>query len=126
MQQIKTPLELYKHLPRTNCGDCGVASCLAFAAAVIREEKRLADCPHLHRDAATALEGRIRKQVNIESIREEQLVELKKKIGAIDLPSRAALLGAVTKDTVVVVKCLGKDFEIDASGSVASQCHTHA
>ena len=126
MSQIKTPLELYKHLPRTNCGGCGIASCLAFAAAVIREEKRLADCPPLDRDAAAALESRIRKQVNIESIREEQLIELKKRIGAIDMLSRAALLGAVTKGTAVVVKCLGKDFEIDASGSVASQCHTHA
>lgn len=126
MSQIKTPLELYKHLPRTNCGDCGIASCLAFAAAVIKEEKRLLDCPHLDRDAVPALEGRIRKQVNIESIREDQLIELKKKICAVDMPSRAALLGATNKDTAVIVKCLGKDFAIDRSGSVASQCHTHA
>ena len=38
MSDIKTPLELYKHLPKTNCGDCGIAACLAFAAAVIKEE----------------------------------------------------------------------------------------
>jgi hypothetical protein len=126
MSQIKTPLELYKHLPRTNCGDCGISACLAFAAAVIKEEKRLADCPHLDRGAAATLEGRIKKQVNIESIREEQLVELKKKVGFIDILSRSARLGATNKGKTVVIKCLGKDFVIDASGSVASQCHTHA
>lgn len=126
MSQIKTPLDLYKHLPRTNCGDCGIASCLAFAAAVIKEEKRLADCPHLDRDTAAALEGRIKKQVNIESIREEQLVELKIKVGTIDILSRAANLGGIINGRTIVIKCLGKDFEIDASGTVASQCHTHA
>jgi hypothetical protein len=126
MSQIKTPLELYKHLPRTNCGDCGISTCLAFAAAVIKEEKRLADCPHLDRNAAATLEGRIKKQVNIESIREEQLLELKKKVKAIDIVSRAGLLGGQRNNGTIVIKCLGKDFEIDADGIVASQCHTHA
>jgi hypothetical protein len=126
MSQIKTPLELYKHLPRTNCGDCGITTCLAFAAAVIKEEKRLADCPHLYRDAAAKLEGRIKKQVNIESIREEQLIVLKKKLSTIDIVSRAGLLGGQKNNRTIVIKCLGKDFEIDADGNVASQCHTHA
>ncbi|MBS1243452.1 MAG: dehydrogenase/acetyl-CoA synthase gamma subunit (corrinoid Fe-S protein), partial [Nitrospirae bacterium] len=40
MPQIKTPFELYKHLPKTNCGDCGISTCLAFAAAIIKEEKQ--------------------------------------------------------------------------------------
>ena len=126
MVQIKTPLELYKHLPRTNCGDCGVSSCLAFAAAVIKQEKPLADCPHLDRQTASALEGRIRKQVNIESIREEQLAELRKKVRTVDIASRAELLGGRKGNGTIAVKCLGKDFEIDTNGIVASQCHTHA
>jgi hypothetical protein len=126
MSQIRTPLELYKHLPRTNCGDCGITTCLAFAAAVIKEEARLADCSHLDRDVAATLEGLIKKQVNIESIREEQLIELKKKVGTIDIVSRAGLLGGQKSNGIIIIKCLGKDFEIDASGGVASQCHTHA
>ena len=28
------PIELYKKLPKTNCGDCGHPSCLAFATQV--------------------------------------------------------------------------------------------
>jgi hypothetical protein len=126
MHQIKTPLELYRRLPRTNCGDCGIATCLAFAAAVIKQEKRLADCPHLDRDVAATLEDRIKKQVNIESIREVQLVELKKKVRTIDIRSRAAMLGGRNNGRAIIIKCLGKDFEIDSNGVVASQCHTHA
>jgi len=29
------PIELYKKLPKTNCGDCGQPSCLAFATQVV-------------------------------------------------------------------------------------------
>jgi hypothetical protein len=126
MSEIKAPLELYKHLPKTNCGDCGISTCLAFAATVIKEEKRLSDCSHIDRDAAALLEGRIRKQVNIESIREEQLKELRKQIAAIDIVSRAELLGAKSIGRTITIKCLGKDFTVDGQGQVASQCHTHA
>jgi hypothetical protein len=41
------PLELYKRLPKTNCGDCGQPSCLAFATQVVGYGLNLKDCPHL-------------------------------------------------------------------------------
>jgi hypothetical protein len=125
-QQIKTPLELYKHLQKTNCGDCGISTCLAFAAAVIKGEKRLTDCRHLDRDAGARLEEQIGRQVNIESIREEQLKELRTKIATIDIGSRAEQLGASSNGRTITIKCLGKDFDVDGQGQVASQCHTHA
>jgi hypothetical protein len=40
-------VDVYKILPRTNCGDCGYASCLAFASMVVSEKVPLAQCPHL-------------------------------------------------------------------------------
>ena len=42
-----TVLEVLKHLPHTNCGDCGQATCLAFATRVIKEGEDLSKCPHL-------------------------------------------------------------------------------
>jgi ArsR family metal-binding transcriptional regulator len=30
-----SPLEIYKLLPRTNCGECGKPTCMAFAAALV-------------------------------------------------------------------------------------------
>ncbi len=41
------PIELYKELPKTNCGDCGQPSCLAFATQVVGHGHDLRDCPHL-------------------------------------------------------------------------------
>ncbi len=34
-------------LPRTNCRDCGLPTCFAFAMALLKEQKRLADCSAL-------------------------------------------------------------------------------
>jgi len=126
MSKIKTPLEAYALLPKTNCGDCGVSTCMAFAAAVIKQEKRLADCPHLDKDTLARYDGQVERQVNIESIQEKTLKDLRKKISTIDIASRAELLGARTNGETLVVKCLGRDFEVDARGMVISQCHTHA
>jgi len=124
--RITTPLQVYKFLPKTNCGECGISTCLAFAAAVIKQEKRLADCPHLDSDTVARYDEKIEKHISMEGIREEQLKELKKAIEAIDLPSRAELLGGRSNGETLVIQCLGKDFEIDRYGNVLSQCHTHA
>ena len=32
------PLTVYRELPRTNCGECGEATCMAFAARVVSRE----------------------------------------------------------------------------------------
>jgi len=42
-----TVMEVLKNLPRTNCGECGQATCLAFATRVIKEGEDLNKCPHL-------------------------------------------------------------------------------
>jgi len=40
-------LDIYKDLPRTNCGECGKGSCFAFASAVYLEAFPLEVCPSL-------------------------------------------------------------------------------
>jgi hypothetical protein len=103
-----------------------MTSCLAFAAAVLKEEKRLEDCVHLDRAVARRIAPVISRQVDLESIRAEQLKELKQKIERTDIVSRAVLLGARDHAGSIVVTCLGKDFAVDRAGNVMSQCHTHA
>ncbi len=126
MIQFRTPLEIYTLLPKTNCGECGIATCLAFAAAVLKEAKQPSECPRLDREALSRLGGSISRQANMESIREDQLNDLKKEIGKQDIVSRAGLLGAASNGRTVTVRCLGKDFDVDGWGAVASQCHPHA
>ena len=46
-----TGLQIFKQLPKTNCKDCGQATCLAFAMALATGKATLEQCPHLS-DAA--------------------------------------------------------------------------
>ncbi len=38
------PLDVFKALPGTNCGECGLPTCLAFAAAVVKREADISEC----------------------------------------------------------------------------------
>ncbi len=40
-------LDILKLLPRTNCGKCGVPSCMAFAAQLVEGERCVEECPSL-------------------------------------------------------------------------------
>ncbi len=126
MAKITTPLEVYKLLPKTNCGQCGIATCMAFAAAIIKKEKRPVDCPFLGREAAERMDSSVETPVSLESVQEASLKDLQSRISRIDLSVRAAALGGRVHGGRLIVPCLGKDFEIDEAGNVVSQCHTHA
>ena len=42
--KVSSPLEVYKYLPKTNCGECGEATCMAFAAQLIERAYNIEDC----------------------------------------------------------------------------------
>lgn len=48
-------LDIFKQLPQTNCGDCGVPTCLAFAMKLAQGQAELSACPHVSEEAAAAL-----------------------------------------------------------------------
>ena len=52
-----TGIEIYKLLPQTNCGDCGVPTCLAFAMKLAAGQAELAKCPHVSAEARAKLDS---------------------------------------------------------------------
>ncbi|HUU42723.1 MAG TPA: acetyl-CoA decarbonylase/synthase complex subunit gamma, partial [Planctomycetota bacterium] len=50
-----TGLEIYKHLPKENCKECGLPTCLAFAMKVASGQAGLDDCPRLSDEARAQL-----------------------------------------------------------------------
>jgi acetyl-CoA decarbonylase/synthase complex subunit gamma len=42
-----SPIDVYKLLPRTNCKECGVDNCMAFATKIVNREIMLDDCKPL-------------------------------------------------------------------------------
>ena len=54
--QFASPMEIYKHLPKTNCKQCGFGSGMAFAGAVSRRNAQPSQCPVLEKDRLEQLE----------------------------------------------------------------------
>ncbi|OPL11742.1 MAG: acetyl-CoA decarbonylase/synthase complex subunit gamma [Firmicutes bacterium ML8_F2] len=52
-----TGLEIYKHLPKTNCKECGSPTCLAFAMALAAGKASLDACPYVSDEAKEALDS---------------------------------------------------------------------
>ncbi len=52
-----TGLDIFKQLPKTNCGECGVPTCLAFAMKLAQKQASLDQCPHVTAQAKEALSG---------------------------------------------------------------------
>jgi acetyl-CoA decarbonylase/synthase complex subunit gamma len=51
-----TGIEIFKKLPKTNCGECGVPTCLAFAMKLAAGQAELSACPYVSEEAKAALE----------------------------------------------------------------------
>ncbi|MEM3507317.1 MAG: (Fe-S)-binding protein [Candidatus Bathyarchaeia archaeon] len=47
IRQRLSPIEIYKHLPKTNCQECGEQGCFSFAIKLLNGEKTLQDCPQI-------------------------------------------------------------------------------
>jgi acetyl-CoA decarbonylase/synthase complex subunit gamma len=50
-----TGLDIFKHLPKTNCKECGFPTCLAFAMALANGKTSLDLCPYVSDEAKEAL-----------------------------------------------------------------------
>jgi hypothetical protein len=92
-------LELLKMLPRTNCGDCGYLTCMAFATHVLREGMAPSSCPHFEPQKLARVEKILKEQEDggVTAF-PEHFVSAKKhvisKIQKYDLRELAPFLGA--------------------------------
>ena len=48
-------LDIFKLLPKTNCGDCAVPTCMAFAMKLAQKKAELSECPHASEEAKATL-----------------------------------------------------------------------
>ena len=50
-----TGIQIFKMLPKTNCGECGVPTCLAFAMNLAAGKAELSSCPYVSEEARAML-----------------------------------------------------------------------
>ncbi len=125
MAPEKNPLKIYKQLPKTNCRECYLPGCLAFAAAVVSGDKQLSDCPHLPTELVRQLTGSGVDQEPYQVMLAKELDGLRRKVADLDLAALAGPLGGRMDGKRLVIPCLGKDYYIEPGGTVTSICHTH-
>lgn len=126
MAELKNHLDLYKLLPKTNCRDCGLAACLAFAATVMAGTKKLSACPHLAEEVLKEYGGSVGGQSRgDDGFTDDAMKQLTDKIKALDLAQAAVRTGGIYADGHLTIQCLGKPFTVDDEGALASGCHVN-
>ncbi len=123
-----TVMDILKALPRTNCRECGQASCLAFAAMLQKSEIGAAKCPYLPKGQFDDIQKEEISSAAEEMIarRDEIVDDMKNRIRALDFKEIAPKLGAdISADGNLVLRCLGRNFELDSQGELHSECHVN-
>jgi hypothetical protein len=54
---MPTAIEIFKFLPKKNCGKCNFPTCLAFAMQLANQKAKLSDCPFVTDEAKAKLEA---------------------------------------------------------------------
>lgn len=88
-----TSLQLFKLTPRTNCGECGFLTCLAFATQVMVGNGDLSGCPHLDPKALAPFYAELAESPGAESF-EKTFDFLRREVAKWDFRSIADSLGA--------------------------------
>ncbi len=117
------PLEFIKYTPRSNCGDCGYAACLAFAAAVTKGGENPGKCPHIDLtqlgDEFTSEERGRNGLKGVGELLDEKDVELvaylKRKTSKVDFEKASESLGCQwsgAKKDSLLFQFFGRDVEL--------------
>jgi hypothetical protein len=122
---MKTAVEIYKLLPKTNCGNCGLPSCFGFAAKLASHQATPDDCPFMTEAARDALrEAGCDRRESPGTVYEQALGSLQPKVRALDFPTVASLFGAhLVNPGVLEITFLNEQYVItkerivDASGT---------
>jgi hypothetical protein len=123
MPQPSNVMEIFKLLDKSNCGQCGEKTCLAFASAVFMGQKRLTACPKLDRETLKRFAGPGAGRAPEEDERIEYLQRLQGEIAEIDLEEAQQRVGGRLAEGRLIIKVLGKDFSVDASGKLSASIH---
>jgi hypothetical protein len=115
-EEAMNAVELYKRLPKTNCGKCGLKTCLPFALAVIKGDADLSECPFLPEEEI----AEVKSSLKTSDWREELIAKLKEEIANLRLSGIAAGIGGEMRGEALSLKCLGREFLITPEGEIST------
>jgi hypothetical protein len=124
LSKPRNAFEVFRFLDRSNCGECGEKTCLAFAGAVFLGQRRIRECPRLGRETLVRFEESDPGSSH-ETSPEDRLEKLKSEVARLDLAKAAERAGAVFSGNRLTLKVLGKDFSVDERGNLTTETHVN-
>lgn len=121
-QELK-PIDVLQATDRSNCGECGLPTCMAFAVQVAQGKRDAGDCPRIAPDVAARIDDRRQTAADPAAEAAAALAPLKSCIGGIDFAAGAQRLGGELHEDRLVVRMLGRAFALDRDGELHAMCH---
>lgn len=110
-------VDIYRALPKTNCGLCAQQACMPFALALLQGLTDASACPQLTESDRDDLSSRVRKT----DWREDLILKLQEEVSTINFSEIAEGLGCEVKNRAMLIRCLGRDFRVAADGAISTQ-----
>jgi hypothetical protein len=109
------PLEIYKLLPKKNCGECPQKTCISFAVALQADPDCIDQCTYLEPEKLSA----IRSMLTRKDWRDDLIGRLKEEVSRMDILDAASALGCSVKENKLIVRCIGQDYSIGKDGTIS-------
>src|SRR4030042_5567045 len=126
MEKLNNPMEIFQLLDKSNCRDCGMKTCLAFAAVVYQGQKQLDACTHLEKEVIERYGNKVSHQQPVDQEREQAVEHLKHRISSVDFSAAAEKTGGTFVNGKLTIKCLGKNISVDQKGNIFTDIHVHS
>jgi hypothetical protein len=126
MQQFDNVLEVLKLLDKSNCRKCGEKSCMAFAAAVFKGQKKIDCCPAVPQEILARYGGQKKKNDVYEEDLQNAIRAMQADLKKLDFKTVAETIGGSFDGERLTVKIMGKDFSIDREGKVYTLIHVNS
>ena len=107
-------LELYRRLPRTNCGKCPQKACMPFAVALAKGDATTEACPGLTEGQRREIVGGSAKG----DWRETVVAGLRTEVAGLAFAEIAPGLGAALREGAMTIRCLGRDYRVAPDGAI--------
>lgn len=111
------PLEIYKLLPKANCGECASKTCMSLAVALGANPDCLEQCRYL----ASEKRDIIKSLLVQGDWRDELVKSLMGEVSKLDLHEVAPHLGCSMKGDELVVRCVGREYTVGRDGTISPE-----
>lgn len=123
MAVAKNAMEIFAKLDKSNCRLCGEKTCLAFAGSVFTGARTIDECPVLSSDIRMQFTADNSVVGESEQMQKEYLESLVQNAIALDFDETAERIGGRTKDGVLEILVLGKQFGLRKDGKFVTDLH---